>query len=285
MRLIASSKEDKASENILSHLLEYDWDEIEEWRGNPVYKRGGDYIASLNQHHIYVDNIDKELEELLSVEFDQVVYISKHSSEAGIHSLTVHPVGNYGEAKYGGLGGRLVSTSPRRMTRALRILNQKAEESGLEEEYEVSFEATHHGPYLETPTYYIEIGSDEGCWMDERAGEVLAETVMDVKKSEGWKSKGEEEDAAICVGGGHYAPRYTDLALTRKISIGHMVPGWAMKYLTLESFEEAVEKTPGAEYVYFDRGSTSGKERERVGGWAEDHGLEVVRSADLELLE
>ncbi len=280
MRLIAASKEDKASQNILKHLLEYDWEEVGEWKDNPIYKKGNDYIASVNRHHIYVDDIDRELEELLDLKLDQVVYISKHSSEAGIHSLTVHPVGNYGEAKYGGIEGKLVTTSPGKMTTALRTLKEKAEERGLDKEYEVSFEATHHGPYLETPTYYIEIGSDEGCWTDDRAGEVLADTVMEMRGQ--GRNPGGREDAAICVGGGHYAPRYTDLALKKKISIGHMVPGWAMKYLTPESFEEAVEKTLGAKYVYFDRGSTSGKERERVGAWAEEHGLEVVRSSDLE---
>ncbi|MFP4051153.1 MAG: D-aminoacyl-tRNA deacylase [Thermoplasmata archaeon] len=278
MRLIVSSKEDEASQNILEHLLKLDWEEIDEWKDNPVYKKGDDYIATVNRHHIYVDKVDKELEELLDIKIDHVVYISKHSSKAGIHSLTVHPIGNIGEAKFGGIENKLVPAAPVEMTAALRTLWSETRDKGLENEYDVSFEATHHGPYLETPTYYIEIGSDKGAWNDERAGQVIANTVMNVGKNY------RNDDVVICIGGGHYAPRYTDLARKNAVSIGHMVPGWGMKYLTHESFNELVEKTSGVKYVYFDRSSTSGKERRRVKDWSEEEGLSVVRSDDLEKL-
>lgn len=279
MRLIVSSKEDEASQNILDQLLNLDWKKIDEWKENPVYKRGNDYIVTVNRHHIYVDDIDKEMEDLLDIDIDHVVFISKHSSEAGIHSLTVHPIGNVGEAKFGGIDDKLVPAAPAEMTAALRTLWYETKEQGLESEYDVSFEATHHGPYLETPTYYIEIGSDKESWRDERAGKIIADTVMKVRKI-----YRENDDVVICIGGGHYAPRYTDLARKNAVSVGHMVPGWGMKYLTRESFKELVEKTPDVKHVYFDRSSTSGKERRRVKGWAEEEDLSVVRSDDLENL-
>ncbi|MFP3871513.1 MAG: D-aminoacyl-tRNA deacylase [Candidatus Natronoplasma sp.] len=283
MRLIVSSKQDKASQNILSQLLKKDWTEIEEFRDNPVYKKkteeGTDHIVIVNKHHIYCDDLDKDVAELLDVEFDEVVFISKHSSEAGVHSLTVHPIGNYGGAKYGGKEGKLVPCSPHNMTSALLGLKKKAKEEGIYDDYQVSLEATHHGPYLETPAYYIEIGSDESSWKDESAGEAIARTVMSGSvRGEAGKGVGA---VCICIGGGHYAPRFTRLAFERKAAIGHIVPGWGMKYLTSRSFEEMVKKTPDIEYVYFDRSSTSGKERKRVKRWAEDHGVEVVRSDDM----
>lgn len=277
MRLIVSSTEDKASQNILSRLLERDWDEVDRWNGMPVYTKNDDYICTVDEHHIYFDDIDKKIEGSLDIELDQVVFISKHSSEAGVQSLTVHPIGNYGEAKYGGEEGKLVPSSPYRMTRALLTLISEAEKEGLDERYEVSFEATHHGPYLETPTYYIEIGSDRKAWKDERAGEVIARTVM----REEVKEPSEDHPVAVCVGGGHYCPRFTELVKGRKVAVGHMVPGWGMRYLTEKSFSEAVKKTPDVGSVYFDRSSTSGEERKRVKRWAEDNGLEVVRSSDL----
>ncbi|MFP4002077.1 MAG: D-aminoacyl-tRNA deacylase, partial [Thermoplasmata archaeon] len=205
------------------------------------------------------------------------VFISKHSSEAGIHSLTVHPIGNVGEAKFGGKENKLVQAAPEEMTAALRTLWDETREQGLKGEYDVSFEATHHGPYLETPTYYIEIGSDIDSWKDERAGKVIAETVLEVKDRDK-----EDLPVTICIGGGHYTPRFTSLAKGRKVALGHIVPGWGMKYLTKESFAETVKKTPGVEYVYFDRSSTSGKERNRVESWASEFDIEVIRSKDLE---
>ncbi|MEF8873348.1 MAG: D-aminoacyl-tRNA deacylase [Candidatus Thermoplasmatota archaeon] len=278
MRLIVSSKQDKASQNILSSLLERGWNEVANFRENPVYKKENgttDLIVTVEEHHIYCDGLDKEVEKSLDVNIEEIVFISRHSSEAGVNSLTVHPIGNYGEAKFGGKEGKLVPCSPHKMTLALLELMDKAEERDIHQDYDVSFEATHHGPYLETPTYYIEIGSDESSWTDKRAGDVIADTVMSEKV------KGEVESkhpVVACIGGGHYAPRFTQLAQNRKVSIGHMVPGWGMKYLKEKSFGELVKKTPGVEYVYFDRSSTSGKERKRAKAWAEDHGLEAVRS-------
>lgn len=278
--MIVSSKEDQASENILGRLLEYkEWETVGEWKGNPVYKSGEDYIASLNKHHIYVDDIDKELEKLLDIEIDSIVYISKHASKAGIHSLTVHPIGNFGEAKFGGIAEKIVPPTPHEMTAALRTLDKKVQEHGLRKEYDVSFEATHHGPFLKTPVYYIEIGSDEESWNDKRAGEVIAETVM------GCETNIRSDDPiVVCIGGGHYAPRFTDLARNKAVSIGHMVPGWAMKDLTKEKLNDALEIS-NADYIYFDRSDTSGKERTRIREWICETDVEVVRSDDLKDLD
>lgn len=277
MRLIVSSTEDEASKNILSKLLDLDWKKYDRWEDNPVYEREDDFIVTIDQRHIYFDKIDKKLENYLNVEFDEVVYISKHSSEAGVDSLTVHPIGNLGEAKYGGKDGKLVPAAPHSMTQAFHTLKKRAKKEGVQNEYKVSFEATHHGPYLETPTYYIEIGSDLESWKDERAGKVIADTVKEViniNEIEG--------PVAICIGGGHYTPRFTDLAKNHKVALGHIVPGWGMRYLDKNSFAEVVDKTPDVEFVYFDRSSTSGKERKRVEKWAKDLGIESIRSSDLE---
>lgn len=279
MRMIVSSKEDPASENILQNVLDQDdkdWKKVGEWKNNPVYRHDDDYIASLNEHHIYVDDIDKELEELLDIDIELIIYISKHASKAGVHSLTVHPIGNFGEAKFGGKEDKLAPPAPHQMTAALRTLDKKAKEHGLKDEYEVSLEATHHGPYLETPVFYIEIGSDEDCWNDERAGEVIAETVMEY--DDNIKSKA---PTLVCIGGGHYAPRFTSLAKNKAVSIGHMVPGWAMRDLTQDKLKDAIELSH-ARYLYFDRSDTSGNERDRMKKWVEDTDVEVVRSHDLE---
>jgi len=277
MRLIVSSTQDEASKNILSQLIESDWQECDRWYENPVYERKDDLLVTIDQRHIYFDEIDKKIEKYTGLEFDEVVYVSKHSSEAGVDSLTVHPIGNFGEAKYGGKDGKLVPASPHSMTKAFHILRKKARREGIKSEYKISFEATHHGPFLETPTYYIEIGSDLTSWKDQRAAKAIADTVTEVKSK-----SNEEEPVAICIGGGHYTPRFTELAKNRKVALGHMVPGWGMKYLNKNSFSEAVEKTPDVEYVYFDRSSTSGNERKKVKSWANEKGLDIIRSKDLE---
>lgn len=266
MRLIVSSKEDKASMNILDKLLSYGWEEIGDYRNNPVYRKESDIIVTVNEHHIYVDNIDKDVEDIFDVDLDHAVFISKHASKAGIHSLTVHPIGNYGEAKFGGIRGRLVPPAPGSMTNALRFLWNKARKTGLISEYEVSFEATHHGPYLETPTYYIEIGSDENCWKDDRAGRVIADTVMSVEKG------GSDKPNLVGIGGGHYAPTFTDLVRHHEVNMGHMVPGWALNVLNKNNLADAVELSD-ADYVILDDG-LKGRKRARV--------LEILEELNIE---
>ncbi len=263
MRLIVSSTTDPASCNILKNLLElWDWDKISEWKGNPVYRRNEDIIASVNRHHIYVDDVDIEIENSFDVEIDHVVYISKHASEAGVHSLTVHPVGNFGKAKFGGLDNRLVLPIPHEMTAALRLLREMAQRHELTDEYEVSFEATHHGPHLKSPTYYIEIGSEERCWNDPIAGEAIARTVMEVRSRVNY-----EEPVVFCVGGGHYAPKFTDLVRYHPLSVGHIVPGWAVDQLDEDNFMKAAEQS-NAEYVYTDSSSLSPEQARNVFRWA-----------------
>lgn len=274
MRLIVSSKADTASENILKRLLGYGWDITGEWKGNPLYSRGEDRIATVNEHHIYADDIDVELSDILGP-IDHMVFISKHSSKANIHSLTVHPIGNFGTAKFGGMNGQLVPPAPHEMTGALRRLQKKTDLAGLLGEYEVSFEATHHGPFLRTPTYYIEIGSDEACWSDERAGKVIASTLMADRPKDI-----DHEPVAVCVGGGHYAPKFTDIARRKSISIGHIVPSWAFEDLDEENFDCALRQSEAELLIITD--DVPKWLCEKLRGWCSVREIEMVTVTELD---
>lgn len=282
MIVIVSSNKDPASMNILNNLLQHGWKEYGEHEGNPIFMKDDMVSITTNRHHIYENNIDDKVSKKLDVDPELIIFISKHASEAGINSLTVHPIGNIGEAKFGGKEEKLVPASPHPMTNSLRVLKNKYLQNQVLDDYQVSFEATHHGPYLETPTFYIEIGSDKKRWKDKEAGSVIANTVIETE----YTSYNKDIPVVICIGGGHYAPRFTDLALERKVAIGHMVPGWGLKYLTSRRLEDIVDNTPEAEFLYFDRSSTKGKERKRIKKWVEEKELEleIIRSEDLDPL-
>ncbi len=184
----------------------------------------------------------------------------------------MHPIGNYGDAEFGGKTKTLVPTSPSLMTQAVRILREKAK--GMD--YAVSFEATHHGPFLSTPTFFIEIGSQESSWKDEEAGRVIAETILETHAP--------DHPTAIGVGGGHYVPRITDVALDRKISFGHIVPTYALDYFTRELAEEAIRQSKNAKIVYFHKKHLKGGQYAQWKGTFSDMGCEPKRTADLEQL-
>jgi len=208
------------------------WVKIEE----DVYRANNAMLFFIDDLHIYHDNVDREIEKWGRAE--TVVFASRHSSKSGRRTLSVHPVGNFGEAKFGGKNRELAPSSPLLMRNALKLLKEKAE--GID--YDVCYEVTHHGPYLSTPAFFIETGSTEREWNDRKACRVIAETIMEIK--------GEKCEVALGIGGGHYAPRFTDIALKRNVAFGHMIADYRLDAIDGEMIIRAIDATPGVKYAY-----------------------------------
>lgn len=274
MILIVTSNEDEASVNIREQLLAMaDWEEHGEFEGNPVYLLNDDLMVSINRLHLWHDNIDKEIESLTGKTIESVIYASRHRSESQRRTLTLHPIGNFSKAEFGGRDKTLVNSSPHLMCTALRVLSNEARNL----DYTVSLEVTHHGPYLEKPTFFIEIGSTEKEWNDEKAGKVIARTIL---KS---IDQCQRFPTAIGVGGGHYAPRFTEVVLSSEISIGHMISNYALDVIDRFLLEEAVKKS-GAEYVYFHRKAIKKSKYNELKEFFEELGIKPVRTRDLKAI-
>ena len=220
--LIISSTTDPASTNIKKELLKQsNWDEIDTFYNNPVYRNSNMtdvIIVTINDDKITHENIDKEVEEKLKIKAKQAIFISRHTSKTGEPTLTVHPIGNYGEAKFGGKEKTLVQASPKLMTNLLRILNKNAKKEELY--HKVCFEVTHHGPYLDIPTLFIEVGSTEEEWEKQKPAEIVAKSTLDLLESYHYEEDLSDDIPVIVgIGGGHYAPRFTDVILEKKSSI------------------------------------------------------------------
>ena len=101
-----------------------------------------------------------------------IVFLSRHSSQSGTPTLSVHTPGNFAEAELGGLP-RTVSVCPATAMRdALKALAQF--KTVMQLDYEVSYECTHHGPSLNVPTMFVEFGSSPQQWNDTKAAEAVA---------------------------------------------------------------------------------------------------------------
>ncbi len=274
MRLLLSSLEDRASINIRDRLMEMaDWTEIGTFREGPVYRRGDDVLVTIDSPHLFSDDIDAAVSQELGVQIERVLFLSRHKAASGIPTLTVHPIGNYGTADFGGRPGELVPSDPRLMTALLIKLTESAK--GLP--FQVSFETTHHGPWMKIPTSYIEIGSGEDNWGHEGAAKAIASAVLQADPL--------DDPIAIGVGGGHYAPRFSEVCLTKRISFGHMVPNYAIEKvddaIALERMGKAAEASK-AEMVYIHRKSMSRSRATELKELARSLGLEAVESNDLE---
>ena len=276
MNLIIASNADSASINLRDRLLEmsqwikcgeYDsnnmW-EITEERGD--YCKKGTRLISINNIHINAEKIDDSFEKENNVKINNIIFLSRHKAASGKPSLTVHPIGNWGKAEYGGKEGKITPTSPKLMTGLLR----KIKENQLEG-FDVCFEATHHGPLLDTPTIFLEIGSTESEWEDEVPARALIKSLLEVKYNEGKNVVG--------IGGGHYTPRFTEAALTHKVNFGHMVANYGIPFVDAKTIKEAM-KSSNAEGVYFHKKAMKKSEYRQIKEALENENISVFEQSD-----
>lgn len=193
--------------------------------------------------HIHDERLDLRLPADVLPEPAPMVFPSIHASESGRPCFTVHPLGNFGtEAEVGGAAGQLTPAAPRWMTDALRRLAEAGRAIGLS----ATFEATHHGPYLERPAFFAEIGFGDSSAPPPEAVRALAATLLELAEDPA-------DRVALGVGGGHYVPHLTELALDRRWAFGHLVSRHALARATGEELRAALAKTRGAEGIVFAR--------------------------------
>jgi D-aminoacyl-tRNA deacylase len=232
--------------------------------------------------HLDLDLIDKEIAGHIVAEvqdllpsgrypLDLLVFLSKHRSEKLVDSLTVHHPGNFGKALFGGRDNVLPPSAPREISAALRALYRTKKDAMIKDR--ATFEVTHHGPYLLSPSFFIEIGSEARRWEDRDLGRIIASSLL----SWDMPIEGDERPVCIGVGGGHYAPRFTDVVIDGDHDIGHMVPDYALAACTdpVALFRLAVGSTPECTGVLLHRNATNEPILERLVEEAERTGLKV----------
>ena len=221
---------------------------------------------------IYSENIDKE------INADFIIFATKHKSEKGTASLSVHAPGNWNKADFGGQDGKVCSTS----AQALKFLFQKLNENAKDlSGYEITLECTHHGPLVSKPCAFIEIGSNEKQWKDAGAAEVIAKTIADFENF----NPNKQLKTAIAIGGPHYCPNFNKIQLSEKsgVAIGHTIPEYSLP-LTKEMIDEAISKTQEkVDLVLLDwKGCGKSAERQAVIEILDKKGIEYVRSEKIE---
>lgn len=276
MNLIISSEADTASINLRDRLLENaEWKEDGEFKGHIIWRLAKDYgsfclegtrLITLNKLHIHAEKIDSEWFEETSIKIENIVFLSRHKAASGRPSLTVHPIGNWGKADYGGFSGKLSRTSPIWMTGLLL----KIYENRLPG-YDICFEATHHGPLLETPTMFLEIGSSEEQWELREPAYALTKSLLELEPAKG--------TVVVGIGGGHYTPRFTEAALSHQVCFGHMVANYGIPSLTPESLKDAIVSSR-AKGLYFHKKGMKKTEYRKWKEYAEEEGIKIFNQSD-----
>jgi D-aminoacyl-tRNA deacylase len=269
MILLAASSKDIAGVNITKQVLgNFKFSKTEQtYQENPVYQAAIDekqvQLATLKNEAVNA----QELPEAFPTA-ELIIFLSRHSSQSGKPTLSVHTPGNFGSAELGGLPRALSIAPAKAMCDALKTMAQLKTELNLT--YEVSYECTHHGPSLNVLTMFVELGSTPQQWQDETAAKVVAEAAMHAVVNFDRTAR----SAAIGIGGTHYNARFTQLALDDKALFGHMIPKYALPNFDAEILRQCVERTlETVNHVILDWKGIKGNDKPRI--------VEALREVDL----
>lgn len=290
---IISSTQDTASINIKERLLEnYGFVKTGmKFDGSEVYGRLANEkdinLYTINTPLITRDGLDKK------IDADVFLFISRHKADGGRASLTVHPIGNFGKAGAGGKDGQLGISNPGYLKKILKELAKNIEGS----EYEATVESTHHGPFMEKPALFVELGSNEKYWEDKEGAKIVAKSLMNAienannknmpitnssnKKSNSFESKNNGNNnykSVFVVGGSHYSHVANKALLNSDFSVSHICPKHNLENLDEGMLKQAIEKSePKASFVLLDW-KGMGKEKQRILEMLEKSSIEYKRS-------
>lgn len=210
------------------------------------------FLILIEKMHLYLEQEEIiSFEKEANLEFEQIIFLSKHStlSEIKPRTISVHAVGNWGKAELGGKDETIVKTDSILIrSLLLNFYNQKPKTTP----FEIKQEATHHGPYLDKSTIFVEIGSDENAWKDKPVCEFVCKELIKVI-SDYDKEEIKQERKWIEVvgfGGSHYCTKFNRLTFVpeNKYCFGHVIPDYALKQISdrkklKEILEQAKDKS------------------------------------------
>ncbi len=266
--VIVCSVTDCAGTNIRERLLESFPFEATDiiFDRNPVYRIGSDIsLVSSRQSIIFVDHLDDVFHP------NRAVFISRHYAESGIPSLTAHFTGNFGKADFGGNPGEISRYSPYLLKTYMQNLKTKSQD--IASRYNITLEATHHGPTaLKSTVLFVELGSTEIQWIDVNAAAKIAKALIETLRTRG----NQLEKCAVCIGGTHYSEKFNNALFNSEFGIGPIVPKHALEYFSSATLKQIMEKSDQpVSYAIIDRKGL-GKFKENVMRVVDDSGLEKI---------
>jgi D-aminoacyl-tRNA deacylase len=258
MKLIITSTKDIASTNIARLIIDlYTFKKTSETFDElPIYQQTIDNeeikLVTITSESIHAQFITEHFAPNL------LIFISRHSSQSGIPTLSVHTPGNLTNAAEKGGTPREISIAPATaMKEALKEMARQVKRKQLA--YKVSYECTHHGPSLNVPTMFAELGSSPAQWKDAEAAEAVAHATLAAIKAH------QNYPAAIGIGGPHYNEEFTKIALITPTAFGHMIPKYAIDQIDAFMLKQCIERTmEKTQLILLDWKGIKGENKEKL---------------------
>ena len=252
--LIVASKKDKAGINITTQLSQFRKNSI--LSGIQKDSTNFDFYL-LDNEIIFTENLD--LDKINKYDF--IIFASKHKSEKNQKALTIHAPGNFRQAEFGGQTRKVCKSSALFQKQLFEKLKENSKKYNLKD-YDITLEATHHGPLINKPCVFIEIGSTENEYTNRKAGFIIAKTISET--IQGFKENPYNE-IAVALGGNHYCPNFNNIQLKSNVAISHVIPQYVLP-ISEETVKEVIEKTEEeVDFVLLDwKGLGSVDKRQQV---------------------
>lgn len=240
--------EETASSNIANSLRQIlGMEEVDRLQGLRRFSNGSEHMLEINGRLVNADFLDDIID-------GAAIFLSRHSSNKGISAFTVHPEGNWSDEN--SLGGRpraISISSPSKMLGVLQTIN-KLNSTGIKETYE----ATHHGPLLNHPSFFVEIGGNDDVINSKEHAEFVANAI-----AKSLDSEKNYDRIAVGIGGTHYPDKFTRLAIEGKYAFAHIMPKYYVSCTDMlkSAFERSDER---AEIAVIEWKSIKANERERI---------------------
>ncbi|KAI9091914.1 hypothetical protein K1719_027849 [Acacia pycnantha] len=258
------------------------------------------------------DDLDKRWEEKTGEVVDEVIFFSKHTAVSNKPALTVHPIGvphlREGDVPpQGGKPGWAAIPSPR-IGPWIRHLKKLAQDHNLVPEFEITLEATHHGPLTNKPTMFLEIGSTDDYWKRQDAAEVMAQLAWEGLGLGGgedignWNRENVKKKILLGIGGGHYAPRHMDVIMKGDVWVGHLLSGYSLpmddpnqskagtddkeiggtwRASITAAYEATIAAFPGGEIIaHLDHKSFKGWQKNAITGFLTQKNIKIGKPND-----
>jgi D-aminoacyl-tRNA deacylase len=233
--------------------------------GKPVYQKGSLLLAFFEGLIVKPPDLDEYFNP------QAYIFLSRHSAESGIASLTAHTTGNFSdEAKFGGGPRELSRADPALLKNYLISLSRRR---GKVRGYEITMEATHHGPTsLQKPVLFVELGSSEEYWGDKKAAGVVGEALVESLTGKSIWTK-----AALGFGGTHYPEKFTKMMVDDEYAFSFVAPKYALGHIDEKMFGQMLQRSAvPVRFAVLDWKGL-GPHKDKIVGLVSQFGLETVK--------
>ena len=216
-------------------------------------------ITVIQERSIHAENIDQK------IIADFFIFATKHKASSLKKTLTVHNPGNWSKAE---IGGRDFTLPPSNASVLKTAFLELKKLNNLN--FETSGEVTHHGPFLNKPSLFIEIGSSKLQWKEKPPAKIIAQTIANLIKI-----KIKDYKTAIGIGGGHYMPSFNKILERTNIGLSYVCPKHQLENLNEDTLQQAI-KNSKPDYIILEWKGL-GSYKEKVKNLVENLNIPILR--------